>query len=203
MNRMAAVLGLMCVCSFAVAQQEMPMSAEKQAEMEAWMKAGTPGPHHDVLKGLEGEWDAAGTFWMEPGAPAMDTVAKYKVKSDMGGRYLVAEYHGDFMGQPFIGKGLSGYDNIKGKYFDIWYDNFSTGVMVSWGTYDEKTKSITYSGEITKPDGKKMDMRSETKFISPDQHRLTMWEREAGAKDWHKHMQINFTRKGTKTGRPE
>ena len=40
------------------------------------------------------------------------------------------------MGTPFTGHGMTGYDNVTGKYWSTWTDSMSTGIMVSEGSCD-------------------------------------------------------------------
>ena len=45
-----------------------PPGQEEQMspETKAWMEAGTPGKHHEILNALAGQWDAEFKIWMEP-----------------------------------------------------------------------------------------------------------------------------------------
>src|SRR4051812_31120107 len=45
------------------------MPPEQQKEMEAMMKAGTPGMEHAQLMKLAGTWEAENTMWMDPKMP--------------------------------------------------------------------------------------------------------------------------------------
>ena len=47
----------------------------------------------------------------------------------MDGRYLVEEYDGEMMGQPFKGMGLMAYDNSEQRFVSAWIDNMGTGIM--------------------------------------------------------------------------
>ena len=43
------------------------------------------------------------------------------------------------MGMSFEGMGVTGYDNLKGKYDTIWMDNMASGMMHGTGSFDETT----------------------------------------------------------------
>ena len=67
----AAVLGSLIICLFvsAVASaQDKPagtsgsMSAEEKAMMDAMVKAGTPGPNHELLASIAGDWTFKAVF---------------------------------------------------------------------------------------------------------------------------------------------
>ena len=54
----------------------------------------------------------------------------------LDGRVLIEEVTSSMMGMPFTGHGMTGYDNVTGKYWSTWTDSMSTGLMVSEGTCD-------------------------------------------------------------------
>jgi hypothetical protein len=63
------------LATLALAQEghEQPqMTPGQQAEMEAYMKAGTPGAPHKALASTRGSYDLKIKSWHEPGAPAME-----------------------------------------------------------------------------------------------------------------------------------
>ncbi|PYQ47537.1 MAG: hypothetical protein DMF59_18605, partial [Acidobacteria bacterium] len=51
-------------------QTKKEMSAEEKAQMEAMMKAGTPGEAHQKLASMIGTWDVEVKMYPQPGAPA-------------------------------------------------------------------------------------------------------------------------------------
>ena len=56
------------------------------AEMEAWMKYMTPGPEHQQMASMTGEWNAAVKMWMAPGAPVNESTGTAKFRMILGGR---------------------------------------------------------------------------------------------------------------------
>jgi len=48
------------------------------------------------------------------------------------------------------GHGMTGYDNVSGKYWATWNDSMTTGVMVSQGTCDAKN-ACTFTGSWNDP----------------------------------------------------
>lgn len=126
--------------------QEMPgeMSPEMAAMMEAWGKAMTPGEPHAMLADHAGSWKMTVKMWMEPGGEPQVSEATASREMIMGGRYLKESVQGSAMGQPFEGFGLTGYDNVTGKYWSSWVDNMSTGVMMSEG--EMKDGKVVYHG---------------------------------------------------------
>jgi hypothetical protein len=55
----------------------------------------------------------------------------------LGGRVLVERVKSQMMGSEFEGFGMTGFDNVSGKYWGTWNDNMGTGLMISDGTCAE------------------------------------------------------------------
>jgi hypothetical protein len=120
------------------AAQQKEMTPEQKAEMEAYMKAGTPGAPHKAMAATAGSYDAKVKSWQEPGQPPMEESGSATRTMALDGRVLVEDFKGSMMGMPFSGHGMRGYDNVSGKYWATWNDSMSTGLMVSEGTCDAK-----------------------------------------------------------------
>src|SRR5262245_52857170 len=75
-------------------------------------EAGAPPlpPETKRLEAWVGTWDA------EVSMMGQITKGTEVCRLDCGGYWLVTEHTGTFMGQPFLGKGLTGYDAAKGAY---------------------------------------------------------------------------------------
>lgn len=127
------------------------MDAAKAAMVEAFKKAGTPGPGHKRLAMLVGNWKVKATVWPGPGAPPQRSTGKSSAKLILGKRFVQQTYRGTFMGKPFNGLGMVGFDNITGKYVSTWADSMSTTLMTSEGTIDEAGKVITYDARYSCP----------------------------------------------------
>jgi hypothetical protein len=122
------------------------------------MEMPKPSAEHKVLQRAVGTWDAAidmmgqaskGTMTVELGPGGFTTVNHFK--ADMGGT-------------PFEGRGLDGYDPTKKKFVAVWADSWSASPMFSEGTWDEKTQTLSMSGDMPDMTGKMV------------KHRLTyMW----------------------------
>ena len=59
----------MAAPALAQAPGEQPMTPEQKAQMEAWMKAMTPGKAHQDLAGKTGTWEGTSTMWDAPTTP--------------------------------------------------------------------------------------------------------------------------------------
>jgi len=182
----------------AAPEAKAPAKTEEQKMMDAMMKAGSPGkPHQDLAK-QAGNWDLVVKAWMKPGAPPQETKGTAERTMILGGRVLSEKVTGDPMGPgmgPFEGFGLSGFDNVSGKYWGTWNDNMDTGVMVSTGTCDEKTSTCTFKGTYTDPMTKKA---KHTRMVmhrdGDDKAVMDFYEPGKGGKE-AKTMEITYTRK--------
>src|SRR6185436_7944321 len=150
----AAVVLAVAVPVFAAEEKKPTMSAEEQAMMEAWMKAGSPGEVHKKMAEDVGTWDMKVTSYGPPGTPPTEEKGTATRKMTMDGRVLVEDVTSTMMGMPFKGQGMRGYDNVSGKYWGTWVDSMSTGIMVSEGTCDAKG-TCSFTGTMNDPITKK------------------------------------------------
>lgn len=171
--------------------------------MAAMMAAANPGPAHAVLNAFEGEWHATVSSWMAPGTDANVSEGKMKTRWVLGGRWLHQDYKGDFNGMPFDGVGTFGYDNVKKEYIGTWTDSFSTGLMVTKGSYDAATKAFTLHGEFPDPmTGKDVKARNVFKIVSPTEHAMEMYCPGEDGKEFLT-MKIVYKRPGKSEGAPD
>ena len=161
----------------ALAQDEGAMTPEMAAMMEAWEKAATPGPNHELMASFAGEWTFTTTSWMAPDAPPQETTGTMTSKAILGGRFVVDAVHGTMMGQPFEGMGVSGFDNVKGKFVSVWVDSMGTGIMTAEGDYDPRTKTMTMFGTFTDPlTGAPKQVRMVTHLETEKRHVMEIFE---------------------------
>jgi len=119
----------------AVAQEagEVRMPPEMQAEWEAYVALQEPSEHHASLAAWIGEWDCAIEVFMDPAAPPMQSRGSARFSWLFEGRWLQQQFNGEVMGRPFEGYGISGYDNFRKQYVDMWVDSMSTSLMTMTG----------------------------------------------------------------------
>jgi len=191
---LAAVALSVTTAAFAAETPKAP-SAEQQAMMEKMTKAATPGPQHEMLKKMAGEWNATVTLQMDPSQPPSVEQSTSTVTVVMD-RYCQEVVTGQMMGQPFSGMGLTGYDNVLGKYVSTWIDNMGTGIMTSQGTADASGKVITFIGTASDPvTGKPSKVRMVSTIVDDDHHTLDMYSVPPGGKKEMKTMNIEYSRK--------
>ncbi len=56
------------------------------------------------------------------------------------------DFSGEFMGKPFHGIGITGYDNLKKKYVGSWIDDMGTGLFISEGDADAEGFVVHFVG---------------------------------------------------------
>ena len=152
------------------------MSPEMQAEMEAWMAAGKPGAEHASLAESAGSYDCTVKMWMGPGEPSVSQ-ATSKREMILDGRVLAEHFEGDMMGMPFVGHGMTGYDNTRKMYWSTWNDSMTTGIMVAWGKWDEAKQGIVFEGEMTNPmTGQPTKVQMVARRTEPGTEVFEMWE---------------------------
>ena len=171
------------------AQDENAMNEEM---MKAWQEYMTPGAMHDLLAKSVGEWKTEIKSWMDPNMPPTVTEGKSVCESILGGRYFKSTETSNFMGMPFEGLSLSGYDNATKKFFSYWVDNMSTGGMILEGSYDEATKTFTYAGSGMSFTGE-YKVREIIQLINDDETMFTMYMEES-EKPEMKMMEIKYSR---------
>jgi hypothetical protein len=168
---------------------------DEKAMQEMMMKLSMPGPNHEHLKKLEGEWNLTVKWTMDPSKPMEQTTSTAVVKLLMDGRYAQEEVTGEMMGKPFMGMGLTGYDNILKKYVSTWIDNMSTGIMTSEGKADSTGNIVMWTGQTSDPmTGKSEKIRMTTRFIDDNKHVFTMYMKSPDKKEYQA-MEITYERK--------
>lgn len=172
-----------------------PSAEDRAAEQAAWMEYMTPGEAHARMARHAGEWEAAGRMYEDPAAPPMEMKGRATLKMILGGRYELQEYHGDFMGMPFEGMSITGYDNAVGKYVSSWIDSMGTGVMHMEGTADADGV-ITLAGTMVDPMKKAAcPVRMVMKDGGPDSFSFEMWGNDRATGEMRKMMEMAYTRK--------
>ena len=148
-----------------------------------------PGPEHARLKKLAGTWDATMTT---PDGKKSKGVMTYKM--ECGDLWLTSDYQGEHEGKPFQGKGLDSYDPATKKHVGIWIDNMITSPINIVGTYDEKTKTSTCTGECRGADGKPVKCKFVTKTIDDNHETFEMFMIGEGGKEM-KGTTIDYNRR--------
>ncbi|HEX5221729.1 MAG TPA: DUF1579 domain-containing protein [Verrucomicrobiae bacterium] len=192
----ALVVAAVFLAGLALADNKNPAADAKKADGGHDMAAAiAPGAKHKALEPFVGEWNAEVKAWMAPGQPPTESKGTAKATWILDGRYVQEEFSGDFMGQPFRGMSLTGYDNVRGKYRGVWIDNMSTTIVTSEGDFDAANKTLTCNGDYAcaMTGDKNKQARMITRIVSKDKHVFEMHDPSLGANS--KVMEITYTRK--------
>lgn len=163
-------------------------------QMEVYRKLATPGKPHKMLAGMAGSWQTRTRAWMNPGDPPVESTGTSEQIMLLGGRYLQQDFHGDMMGTPFTGMGVTGFDNHRGKFVSTWMDSMSTGIFYFEGTADADERTITQACRYDDPFKGPMTMRTVTRIVNDDTHEFEMYGIDKSGNE-EKMMEITYTRK--------
>lgn len=125
--------------------QDPPRDVMPEAVVQKWAAFMTPGPAHARLDQRVGRWKVQLETRTAPDAPPTVSQATAEIKWAMERRYIIETVTGAFRGLPFEGLSITGYDNLKKKYVTVSIDNVGTGMTTGAGTYDEATRTYTFT----------------------------------------------------------
>lgn len=196
---LAVSLSLLALAALPLLAQDKPKEpaapAMGGAEMEAMMKAMTPGEQQKKLARLVGDWTFTSKAWMAPGQPPVESGGTMHAESLLGGRYVQHVWKGDMMGMPFEGHGTDAYDNVGKMYVSSWVDNMGTGILYMTGSCDEAVKSCTYKGDMWDPmSGKKGSMKQVITWLDDNSFKNEMYGNDPSGMEM-KMMEIVAKRK--------
>lgn len=202
MNRRDWMAFTLCLC-LGVAAAGMAAAEEKNAGgqeggmppgMEEMMKLAQPGEHHKHLADLVGSWTYTQKTWMDPSQPPMETTGTAESKAILEGRFIETIYKGEFMGMPFEGHGIDGYDNMTKKHTGFWVDNLGTMNMSMSGSCDKGGKVTTLSVDYLDPmTGKDTTFKMISTVVDKDHVHSEGWTKVGS--DEFKMMEIEMTRR--------
>lgn len=130
-----------------------------------------PGEQHRLLERKVGTWDATMTMAGTPG----ENKARYVVKLDCGGLWLVGDYRGAFMDTEFVGHEVQGWSSSKGKYVSTWVDSWIDTPLHFEGEYDAATQTLAmWTDGKDMATGKPIRERHDTTFVDADTMTYTM-----------------------------
>lgn len=182
MIRSFVAFAVLLAPTFGLAQETKGTEAAQEGGMPQ------PGPEHKSLAMAVGRWDAKVEM---PGSPPAQGTSEMKMV--LGGFFLEDHFRCDFGGMKFEGRGTTGYDPIKGKYVGTWVDSSGPSIMVSEGTFDAKTRTLTMVGDSYDQMGTKVKVRMLTIHKDADTVVFEMYHTGPDGKEG-KVMNITYTR---------
>jgi hypothetical protein len=101
-------------------------------------------PGQDVLKKWVGQWDATVESTVRDGK-LVTNPAKSTSRLAYGDRWLISDFDGTFLGAPFTGQEVLGYDPVAKKFLLNWIDSIATSFATGEGIFDPKTNTMTWT----------------------------------------------------------
>jgi len=148
---------------------------------------------HAALARDEGTWEA--TVEIQTGPPGSKPESSKGVEIDRlccGGLWLVKEYKSDPSKPPFEGHGIIGYDPARKRYVAVWVDSDLTTPMISEGTYDATSRTMTMRGSMS-ANGKELRWRDVEVWKDDDTRQSTTYRPGPDGKE-SPSMSITYTR---------
>jgi hypothetical protein len=171
----------------------MPPDMEKQ--MQEWMELMKPGPNHELLASMAGEYTTTMRFWPGgPGTPAMESKGTSRQRMVLGGRHLLQEFEGNMMGSPFSGMGLSTWDNVRKQFVGTWADSVGGAILYLTGGLSPDRTTITQFATMDEPMTGEFGkiVKYVTKIVDKDTIHFTAYEVMYG--DEFKVFEIEYKR---------
>lgn len=147
--------------------------------------AGSLSAEHDRLDILVGTWAVKGQFEAGPEG-ASETVSGTMINAwELAGRWLKQTYVGNSPSfGPITGIGYLGYDIAHKRYTASWIDTLSTGMVMSFGEFDEARNTFRLSSLIQTPGptredgtpgpGLRLEQTQIIRIVNPDAYQVTM-----------------------------
>jgi hypothetical protein len=155
-----------------------------------------PTAEHRILAEEEGTWDATiKSFTAGPDAEPMISKGTEVNTVMTGGLWVLSRFDGDFGGMKFEGRGQFGYDPVKKKYVGTWIDSLSPNLSVLEGSYDPKTRTMTYAGDGTSAEGIKYSQKMVTTTKDDGSRVFTLYMKVGEAKDEVKFMEVTYQKR--------
>lgn len=168
--------------------------------MQRWAAVSAPGEQHAELVASAGQWRVSSKFWMDPNGDPQTSELRSVVTPELGGRFISERISGQVMGEHYEGFGVFGYDNHKGKWTSVWFDNMNTAMTYAEGEETEDG-TIEMFGEMYDP---MTDKEHEFKIVlwedGPNTHYMAMHSKHDG--EWVKGMEMEYKRAGDAGQRP-
>ncbi len=152
-----------------------PMTAMDPELMARMMELATPGPEHRHLARMVGRWQDQFRFRMAPDAPWMEMQLQTTVTSELGGRFTMSRVRGAFLGMPFEGLQILGYDKMAKEYFSLWMDTQGTWAVQARGRVSEDGKEIVLRGTMKDVAGER-PYRQVLRFVDENHTELEMYD---------------------------
>jgi len=147
--------------------------------MAAMQQVGQPGPFHENLEMLVGDWHGTVKIWMTHDAEPMQSEGDVSRRWVLDKRFVQEKVTAETPDGTFSGLAYVGYNNMTKQYESVWMENMNTAMMIETGVYNADTKSFMFFGNHRMPTGEDRISYSEINVSDPNRHIMTGWAIDA------------------------
>lgn len=154
-----------------------------------------PGPDHERLNALIGEWSTTIKQWKRPESEALELAGTATRRWILDGRFVEERAENEAsQGGHYESLGYLGYDRQTRLYERFWMTNNWTGVFTERGRYDPDANVIRTEGaRVDAGWGDVILTTTELKIESPSRHALTAYATGINGVRW-KQLEIVYTK---------
>jgi hypothetical protein len=146
-----------------------------------------PSPDQARIDALVGTWNAE-LEMMGATSKGVETC-----RSALGGFWLLTDFEGEFMGAPFHGHGVTGFDAARGKIVNVWVDSSGSPMTIAEGSFDASGKKLIAESSGLDMTGKPARFKHVTTITSRDARTFEIFQLLEGGKE-ELAMRIRYTR---------
>jgi Protein of unknown function (DUF1579) len=156
--------------------------------------AGKPGPEHQKLQPLIGDWTFTLKLWTDPSQSPAELKGTVERKWIMDGRFVQETVKGEANGKSFEGLGLIGYHSGEKKFSTVRACGLCGTISHGYSTFDSAgTKLVCATEECCPLTGQKIKGRDEVTIESNDRIVTNIYKTIEGKEA--KVIEIVYTRK--------
>jgi Protein of unknown function (DUF1579) len=169
-------------------------SFSQDIDLEQLKQLGTPGPMHELIGKMLGDWTVDVTYKFGDG-PEGKSKADCHCDWVMDGHYLRKTYSSKMSGVPFTVEQTVGYDNFRKEFFEWQIESDNTSRIETKGQLMPDGKAISCTGPTLDPlTMKPAKLRTVTRFVDGDTY-TTEWYIQVGDKPESKQVTLVHHRK--------
>lgn len=126
-----------------------PEPKKSRAELlEEYRRHAAPGPRHELLRTLAGEWTTSMKAWSHPDLPPVASRGEASGRLLYGGRYVDLETRGKSMGLAFTLRQILGHDNAAQRFELTVLGDTTTALHSAHGPSRDAGRTIRVTGRI-------------------------------------------------------
>ncbi|HUL14699.1 MAG TPA: DUF1579 family protein [Terriglobales bacterium] len=151
------------------------LSPELQKARQEREAASQPGPPHLSLMRLDGDYVTKEKYYPPGQTTPLESDGTATLRSEMGGRFIVERNGGGYLGEPYIGLRIYGFNNGTKKYEGVWTSSKSTSVISLLGESKDGGITIEYTGTYHEDTtGNLRTMQVTLHILDPDHFEVTV-----------------------------